>query len=193
MNLTTEMGEDHKVVQEKPGKQLALLRESMGYSQEYVAAKLHLRVRVIELLEADDYIQLPEQVFISGYLRAYAKLLEIPADPLLKIFNNLYQPVKKADKALWQGKRESHIAEKFIRLLTAFMVISIIVAGGFWWQKNKDNQPVFAQKNTETLTVLEDTNLSKNNLEIKLTDISKMQSILKPLSTETTPLRSTDG
>src|ERR1700722_14689819 len=104
MNTTTIMDAIHNGTHEKPGLQLARAREKKGYSQEYVAGKLHLRVRIIELLEADDYDQLPEAVFIKGYLRAYAKLLGFQSDPLLAIFNNVYSSEQKSEKALWQYK-----------------------------------------------------------------------------------------
>ena len=73
--------------QVKPGAQLALVRAQKGYSLEYVAGKLHLRVRIIELLETDDYQNMPEPVFVKGYLRAYAKLLDVKYQPLLDNFN----------------------------------------------------------------------------------------------------------
>ncbi|MCA0403071.1 MAG: helix-turn-helix domain-containing protein [Proteobacteria bacterium] len=192
MNLTAEMDDDHKITHEKPGKQLALLRESIGYSQEYVAAKLHLRARIIELLEADDYQQMPEPVFILGYFRAYAKLLEVPVDPLIKSFNNIYEPQKKTEKALWQNKKESHIGEKAIRLVSAALIIALIAGAGFGWQKYKENEQFSSIKPAEQFSLLEAPK-AKADLDIKLTDISKMNAIFKPLSSDMTPVRSTDG
>ena len=107
MNTTVIVDEIHNGTQEKPGMQLARVREKKGYSQEYVAGKLHLRVRIIELLEVDDYDQMPEPVFIKGYLRAYAKLLSVPAEPLLETFNSMYSSERKLEKAY--GRVENRI------------------------------------------------------------------------------------
>ena len=49
------MDEVNQNCQDLPGAQLARLREQKGFSQEYVAARLHLRVRLIQLLEEDRY------------------------------------------------------------------------------------------------------------------------------------------
>ena len=68
--LDEQFEENHAI--EYPGAGLARVREKLNISQEYIADKLHLRVAVIELLEADDYDNMPEPVFIEGYLRAYA-------------------------------------------------------------------------------------------------------------------------
>ena len=60
-----------------PGQHLAKEREEQNLTQEYVASKLHLRVKMVGLLEEDSYAELPQPVFVQGYLRAYAKLLNV--------------------------------------------------------------------------------------------------------------------
>lgn len=172
---STEESSDYTQV--KPGAQLALVREQKGYSAEYVAGKLHLRVRVIELLEADDYQYMPEPVFVKGYLRAYAKLLEVPHQPLLDAFNKLYTPVRKADKALlWQSRRETNKAEHAVRWLTSIFAVIVLVAVGIWWQANKDNEHLFATNVSSIDEPAAVTNQSET--EIRLTDLSKMRSLL---------------
>lgn len=175
MNTTVAMDEVQKNDLEKPGAQLAHVREKKGYSQEYVAGKLHLRVRIIELLEADNYQQMPEPVFIKGYLRAYAKLLSISPDPLLEAFNEINTTERKPEKALWQGKRESNKGERFVRWLTAIVAVSALVAVGVWWQKNRDTQQIDATKSAPT----EITASNNTDPDIRLTDLSKMHSITK--------------
>jgi cytoskeleton protein RodZ len=180
MNTTVVKDEIHNGTQESPGLQLARIREKKGYSQEYVAGKLHLRVRIIELLEADDYEQMPEPVFIKGYLRAYAKLLGVPSESLLEIFNNNYSTERKLEKALWQSRRESNKGEWVVRLLTSLIVVGAVVVVSFWWQKNKDNQQLISAKSVE---VVAEQSPSKLESEIRLTDLSKMQTILNPTTT----------
>ena len=184
------MDEIHNGTQEKPGVQLARVREKKGYSQEYVAGKLHLRVRIIELLEVDDYEQMPEPVFIKGYLRAYAKLLNVPAEPLLETFNNMYSSERKLEKALWQGKRESHRGEHIVRLLTGLITIGAIVAVGIWWHKNKDSQQIFSAKSSH---VEAEVTPLKTETEIRLTDLSKMRSMLNPSNNQIMPLENHGG
>ena len=191
MNTTITMDEIHNGNQEKPGMQLAKVREQKGYSQEYVAGKLHLRVRIIELLEADDYEQMPEPVFIKGYLRAYAKLLDIPSEPLLAIFNSIYSTERKLEKAaLWQGRREPNKSERAVRLLTGVIAAAAIVAVGFWWQKNKDNQQFLPSKTTQ---VVAEVTPGKNESEIRLTDLSKMRAVLTPTLSQIVPVESNGG
>jgi cytoskeleton protein RodZ len=170
MNTTTRTDENIESTEEKPGLQLARIREKRGYTKEYVAGKLHLRVKVIELLEADDYKQMPEPVFIKGYFRAYAKLLGVSPEPYLEVFNTQYALERKPEKALWQSRRESNRGERVVRWVTGVVAIAAIVAVSFWWQNNKEAQPFFAAKHKKLKP------LSVKN-DVKLTELSKMQSM----------------
>jgi cytoskeleton protein RodZ len=157
----------------KPGAQLAAIRNQQGYSTEYIAEKLHLRVKIIELLEADTYHSMPEPVFIKGYLRAYAKLLNVQADPLLEMFNNSYKIEQKSEKALWQSRREPNKAEHAIRWVTGIFAIIVLSAVTMWWYTNKDNEQLLPSSITRV-----DTSVNKSESEIRLTDLSKMRSLL---------------
>lgn len=187
MNTTATMVDAKNTENINPGIQLANIRQQKGYTVEYVASKLHLRVRIIELIEAGDFNLLPEPVFIKGYLRAYSKLLGVSPDPFLAIFNNQYISEIKPERALWQSKRESHKAEYFIKLFTVLFAVGVLVAVGVWWQKNRDTQPVYTSKENST-----DISLNQIPSELKLTDLSKMQSLFTPNS-QMTPLEKQGG
>lgn len=182
----------HNETREKPGQILATLREKRGVTQEFVAAKLHLRVKVIELLEADNYELMPEPVFIKGYLRAYAKLLGTPVEPLIQQFNSLCSTTeRKIEKALWQGKRETHRGEHLVRLMTGLITVAVIAGVGLWWHKTKDSQlPLFSKQSTSSVQEL---SLGKNESEIRLTDLSKMHSMFSSDERELSPLEITGG
>jgi cytoskeleton protein RodZ len=55
----------------------------MGVSTREVADALNLPVHVIEALETDDFERLRPTVFTRGYLRSYARLLELSPESLL--------------------------------------------------------------------------------------------------------------
>lgn len=177
MNTTATMDEMKGTEQDNSVPQLTKIREQMGYSIEYVASKLHLRVRIIELIENCEYNLLPEPVFIKGYLRAYAKLLGISPDPFINAFDSQYSYEKKPERALWQSKRESHKAEHVIRWFTILFAVGVMVAVGVWWEKNRDTQQVISTKEIPT-----EVSVNQTTTELKLTDLSKMQSLLTPTS-----------
>jgi cytoskeleton protein RodZ len=66
------------------GASLAAAREALGITQIEAADALNLTQRTIAALETDDYDNLPGWVYASGYIRAYARMLGLDADELVR-------------------------------------------------------------------------------------------------------------
>ena len=65
------------------GQQLAAQREAHGWSIEQVASHLNMAPRQIQAIENNDFDALPGMAIARGFIRSYAKLLQIDAKPLL--------------------------------------------------------------------------------------------------------------
>lgn len=65
------------------GRMLREARERLGLSVQDVAAQTKFAPRQIEALEADDFKHLPETAFLRGFVRSYAKILNMDAQTLL--------------------------------------------------------------------------------------------------------------
>lgn len=113
MNTIAAMDETRNNEITNPGYELAALRQQRGYSIEYVASKLHLRARIIELIEAGDFDLLPQPVFVKGYLRAYSKLLGVSPEPFLTVFNAQYCFEKNQKERLY-GKVKKNLIKQSI-------------------------------------------------------------------------------
>lgn len=74
----------------KPGQRLKKARELRGLSVEQVAKELHLSLRFVTAMEADDYKQLPEPAFVRGYMRRFAQLVKLSADDIAGKFDQCY-------------------------------------------------------------------------------------------------------
>lgn len=66
------------------GAALREAREAAGLSIEQVASQLHMTVRSVANLEADDWSSLGAPVFVRGQLRSYARLLGIDVEPYIE-------------------------------------------------------------------------------------------------------------
>ena len=66
-----------------PGEQLRNARQGYRWSVEDVAANLNLTVEMVRALESGDTEALPGPTFVRGYLRAYARLMEIDESTVL--------------------------------------------------------------------------------------------------------------
>jgi cytoskeleton protein RodZ len=67
----------------RPGRTLAEARERRNQTVAEVAQQLKLSATQIEALEADDYTRLPGPVFVRGFVRNYARLMELDGEALV--------------------------------------------------------------------------------------------------------------
>ncbi|MGC2047383.1 MAG: RodZ domain-containing protein [Gallionella sp.] len=65
------------------GAVLREAREHLGLSVADVANQIKFAPRQIEAIEAGDYQHLPEEAFLRGFIRSYAKILQLDAQKLL--------------------------------------------------------------------------------------------------------------
>ncbi|GGP27547.1 RodZ domain-containing protein [Silvimonas amylolytica] len=72
-----------------PGARLKAQREALGLGLDHVAAQLKLSSRQIESIESDHFDQLPGNTFARGFVRNYAKLLQLDPAPLLAQLESL--------------------------------------------------------------------------------------------------------
>ena len=75
--------DDHTVPSNGPGGRLGDERRRQGLSLGDIARQLKLSVRQIEALERDDYNCFSGMVFVRGFMRNYAKLLQLDAEALV--------------------------------------------------------------------------------------------------------------
>lgn len=80
-------------MQQSVGQLLQAARLVRGLSIEDVARHLRLSVRQVTALEEDDYAKLSGGTFLRGFVRNYAKLVQLDATPLLLLLQQVLPPV----------------------------------------------------------------------------------------------------
>jgi len=75
-----------QVTQSSAGALLRQAREDSGFSIVDIARQLKLGARQIEALEENDFGKLPGPTFVRGFIRNYAKLLQIDPNPVLDAY-----------------------------------------------------------------------------------------------------------
>ncbi len=72
-----------------PGERLRLAREALNLSQQDVAERIRIGVDKVAALEIDEVARVGAPVFAAGYIRAYARIVGLPADELIPRFDGL--------------------------------------------------------------------------------------------------------
>ena len=138
------------------GQTLREARERMGLSANDVANRIKFATKQIEWLEADDYIRLPEAAFVRGFVRSYARLLELDAAQLLTglpsshVRTSSIPEVKSVDIPLpstLNGRRHNII------WLAAALIIAVSVAVFERMHSRSPDQPQVGE--TPTVQVLD--------------------------------------
>ena len=70
------------------GVYLKKMREQRGFSLQDVASKTKITLPYLENLENEDFSSLPNDVFVKGFLRSYAKVLGLKELDVLERFQN---------------------------------------------------------------------------------------------------------
>ena len=76
----------------RPGRVLQEERTRRKLDLEAVARQLRLSLTQVKALEADEYDKLPGTTFVRGFIRNYARILEIDAEPLLARYELMRPP-----------------------------------------------------------------------------------------------------
>lgn len=131
-----------------PGPRLRETREARGLSLEDVAHELRLNPQLIQALEEDDYEHLPPVAFVTGYLRSYARLLELPEQEIIQRFE---QAGKEPPKLVPHGRdTQVRSSDLPVRLVTYVLVIGLAVLLGLWWFSERQPLEFPAPEGAET-------------------------------------------
>ena len=147
------------------GKVLAEARERLGLSVAEVARQLRLSPRQIEALEADDHASLPGKTFLRGFLRNYAKLLQLDPEPLLALCQT--EPPQAQSIAVptsrieFGGKRSlmpfgEHSGKPWAKYAAIIIVAVLVLSWGMYelLQRQPSTQDVPVKSAGETSMVL---------------------------------------
>lgn len=115
---------------EELGQQLRQAREACRLSLPSAAASLHLPPRVIAALEENDFARF-EPVYVRGYLRNYARLLNLAADPLIESYNRTLIP----EHLPVQPEKEPPFAKKSSRSL--YLPLAVVGLALVLWAASK--------------------------------------------------------
>lgn len=138
--------DDQNVVEfaESPGRRLRLQRQAKGWEIERVATQLHLRPKAVEALEQDRFDDLPGPVFVIGYLRNYARLVDLAPEPLIDAYRAAHPSEEPAVHWVRRDiptKPEIGSGNIVVRLISLGLTLALIGLLVLWWQNRPEPFP----------------------------------------------------
>lgn len=114
-----------------PGQRLRHAREALNLSQRDVARQLRLNVNLIQALEDNIEADLPGKTYLLGYLRSYARLLNLPADEIIEAAHLESQPTTTLLPENIDYTPQRRI-EPVVRLVLLGLLVILFLAAGLW-------------------------------------------------------------
>jgi cytoskeleton protein RodZ len=118
------------------GKRLKTARESLRLSEKEAAARLHLSLKMIPIMENEDFDNGPPATFMRGYLRSYARMLNISDNEVNTAISQLEASIPRSPEPCAPPilqTRPTHASHRYLRGMTYIVVPVLALLVCIWW------------------------------------------------------------
>ncbi|HEY9050976.1 MAG TPA: RodZ domain-containing protein, partial [Gammaproteobacteria bacterium] len=132
---------DEILRQQEFGVKLREAREAAGLSIVDVSEALKLKEEIIKALENSQIEKLPVSAFTQGYIRSYCRLLKLPAEELIELYNKIkpQQEVPLVQTSDISVQRTS--GDGGVKIVTMSLVaVGIVLVLAWWFQSDIGHQ-----------------------------------------------------
>ncbi len=143
------MSEDQIENTNKLGAVLTRAREELSLSQKDIASKLNLKEEIIVALDANEFNKLPAPTYVRGYIRSYARAINLDANSLISLYEGIAEEppeiLPDVKPTVQASSRDKPV--KAMTYLVTFTLVILIIA---WWQGQHIVSTDFFTINTKT-------------------------------------------
>jgi len=152
--LVEELSEDIEVV--GPGQMLREAREKLGLTQQQVADRLNFRTTLVKDIEQEIFDKTLPATFNRGYIKNYAKLVNISIDDVLASYEMLNIAQKQgAEMQSFSKETEKQAESNRIMWISYLILATLIGSTVVWWfqdikKNNVPQQPLIEQPENDS-------------------------------------------
>ncbi|MCL1073415.1 RodZ domain-containing protein [Shewanella dokdonensis] len=119
--------------EETLGTVLQQARESKGLSLQEVAARLHLRASIVADIENDEFCNIASSTYVRGYVRNYARFLEIDPECIEACLSRQVPVVTAPVMQSFSRKTSQKSRDNWLMVVTYLIVIVSLALLVLWW------------------------------------------------------------
>ncbi len=165
---TTTNSETKNDSSETAGNVLRKKREVIGLSIDNIANQLNLDSKLIESLEKNDYVKFNIETYIKGYLRAYAKVLDLDGDTIINLYKESNPEKTPEILPNVKPKTQRNSGDKSVKLFSYIIALTVAVSILVWYQNNFLVQPPEENLNITNIKTYENTNINGVDIDYKI-------------------------
>jgi cytoskeleton protein RodZ len=147
-DLSNVPPEEAPYVPPTAGGELRAARVAAGLDIDVIAQQLKLAPRQVQALENDDYAKLPGRTFVRGFVRNYARLLQLDPDDVVALLPgadvapSLERPtITPSRRAMGELPADTPARRAWARWVIPLVLIAIIVAAGIYEFRRPQGEP----------------------------------------------------
>lgn len=181
---------------ESPGSLLRKARNASDLSVQNIAERLRLSVDIVEALENDDTQKLPAPIFVRGYIRSYASLVDLAENRVIKCYNEMSgeEPVASLSTVRLNDTAVD-VGGKWRRILPFVIVAMLVLLGLIVWLSTDSTSEMVTDAGVSRVEVIdeepvvEQDGVLKLPAEQKTVSVIDQQETLKPVITTIEPVK----
>lgn len=155
------------------GRRLERARKAQKMTLSQAARKTQIRAETLEALEQNRFEELPELVYVRGFIRIYAQVLELDAQDLLSDLGRYLQTEEKTTLTLPTPVEQGALPT--MKVIFASLLV-VVLMGAIWWTVDRPSHDVIGP-----------------NAAVPETDgYNAMPDVMKPNATEAQPATAFD-
>ena len=145
--MTSVQTEPVGVNRSQPGETLRKAREGRGMALDDVAVALNLSTTALKNMEAGAFDRLPGHTFARGYIRAYAKLLGMDQELLVREFDQVTgtNALGSSVSSVARIVEPARVSHGLLRMVSLSVLVILVLAGFLWWQDSTSQREDTAQ------------------------------------------------
>lgn len=115
-----------------PGGFLRAWREQRGWTIDQVAWVLRIRLVYLEAIEADRFEELPGRIYVTGFVRSYAKLLGIDEEAIVRHLRSSRPEIDRPKALVFPEPAAERAVPGGALTAVGIMVATVIYAGWYY-------------------------------------------------------------
>ena len=132
-----------------PGDRLQSARIAKGLTLEDVANKMHLSTGILTSLEENNFEDITAPIFVKGYLRAYARLVKVNEEDIIKQYITHYMDGDPPISSISNTAPEINANDARVKWTTYLVILGLIGLLSTWWWNRYQQSPETLSLETE--------------------------------------------